>query len=574
MKMVQSFWTPPNARLADLTMGWLDLRYHLLSWVLSAYSIRKFYPKLELVTDERGAEILLQELQLPYTQWRLDLQDLELGLPSSIWAAKKMFAYTLQEEPFLHLDGDVSLWAPFPAACLSAPLCAQNQEIDIAFYRQGLRDIKAHFAHKPALVQRLLTARQPIIAANAGIIGGHHLDFIRRYVEFGWTFLRQNRAKLAKIDQGNQNVIIEQLFFAAMAQAEQVPLAYLLAEPTRAHQFPNLTNFSGLPGRCTYIHLMGGKKYPTVCEQLEQRVRLDYPEAYYRVLQVLRKQGLGQHLFFFSLAEEKSASTAANVFSLERLSITTAFGRTLELLRALRVQIPAISPASNAANFVNWAKQVIARLHPANKAKVVEEVLELEWGLQQWRAQLLPLALIEAQKRQNAARWDRWQRRAGAEANCRLRLNPQAFVWDCEWDWAEKKEFKQQVERSGPYQQNLKRPPGFFRLVGLVYPQQGLVREYLADPLSVVLLDALTETADAAPSLATLLAQSTAIAQGLQPDGAADWHHQLLERCAFLVYHWVVLVEKVPNIHPMKPLDDPGATLPPVHFSDKTQFSS
>ena len=67
MKIIQSYWTKPNLKKANLHIsdrnngGWLDKRYNYFSWALSCLTLRELYKEVELYTDEQGAELLINK---------------------------------------------------------------------------------------------------------------------------------------------------------------------------------------------------------------------------------------------------------------------------------------------------------------------------------------------------------------------------------------------------------------------------------------------------------------------------------------------------------------------------------
>jgi len=64
MKIVQTFWTGHSETYDnpfDLKGGWLSGEYHWMSWALSCLQLKKFYKEIELVTDKKGKQILIDE---------------------------------------------------------------------------------------------------------------------------------------------------------------------------------------------------------------------------------------------------------------------------------------------------------------------------------------------------------------------------------------------------------------------------------------------------------------------------------------------------------------------------------
>lgn len=104
MKVLQSCWFN-NPKKMDA--GWLSTEFHLMSWALSSLSIQKHYPNIELVTDNLGKEILIDKLQLPYSSVSLVQENFK---PISfVWVLRKLYSYSIQHEPFIHIDGDAYL---------------------------------------------------------------------------------------------------------------------------------------------------------------------------------------------------------------------------------------------------------------------------------------------------------------------------------------------------------------------------------------------------------------------------------------------------------------------------------
>lgn len=133
MKIIQTFWTAGQDPLKH-SFGWTHPEYNLMSWALSCLSLREHYDEVELYTDSAGYHILIEVLQLPYTKTHVIFDDFQC-LPHH-WALSKIKTYSLQTEPFLHIDGDIYLPRPLPERVLNAPLVAQNREVGTKYYRQ------------------------------------------------------------------------------------------------------------------------------------------------------------------------------------------------------------------------------------------------------------------------------------------------------------------------------------------------------------------------------------------------------------------------------------------------------
>ncbi|MCI1683929.1 MAG: hypothetical protein LKI39_15455 [Bacteroides sp.] len=124
-KIVQSYWT--EAYRSSPNRGWAFRETHYMSWALSCLQLKQFYDEVELVTDSEGAELLINKLHLPYTSCKTTLDKLS-GKNPALWTLGKIAAYEEQEKPFIHVDGDIYIWKPFPNRIENAGILAQNVE--------------------------------------------------------------------------------------------------------------------------------------------------------------------------------------------------------------------------------------------------------------------------------------------------------------------------------------------------------------------------------------------------------------------------------------------------------------
>ncbi len=104
MRITQTFWSGTGNPL-NKSYGWNHAEHNLMSWALSCCSLREHYDDVILYTDRQGYEVLIEKLRLPYTEVHVMYDD-SLCLPQH-WAYAKVKTYSLQTEPFLHVDGDI-----------------------------------------------------------------------------------------------------------------------------------------------------------------------------------------------------------------------------------------------------------------------------------------------------------------------------------------------------------------------------------------------------------------------------------------------------------------------------------
>ncbi len=279
---LQSFWTKPalnkytskheTSKPHERYLGgWTAQRQHWCSWVLSCLSASRHY-EVHLVTDRKGKEILIDALELPYTQVSLALEDIK-DLSADFWAFGKLYAYQAQESPFFSLDSDVFLWQRLPNYLEKAAVFCQDKEYFDGkrgftwLYEDALRITKN--LHRPDYVGK------SDAALNAGIFGGNRLDFFQQLWKDSYTFIQQEEILTQeKFPRNLMNIFCEQYFAACLAKVKQIQVATLRSDfETWQHVFQ----------RVSYTHLIAEskKKYG---DKVEQKVKTDFPEYYQKIV--------------------------------------------------------------------------------------------------------------------------------------------------------------------------------------------------------------------------------------------------------------------------------------------------
>ena len=273
-----------------LSGGWLDQKYHLMSWAYSCLQLRSFYDEVELITDRAGKALLIDMLRLPYTHTEVVLDDINHYNPNW-WAIGKIYAFGLQEKPFLHVDGDVFIWEPFPERLAKAALVSQNAESEHPFYKEVLDNLLDCKAYIPPEVLSNAKGQSMLHGYNAGIIGGNDVAFFREYVFEAWKFIKENQAVIDLPNAGMLNAFYEQHFFYCMAARRKIKVECYSEEtdPDRLWTyFKSMKRFGNAPEGCCYIHLWGEdvKRCPEVCEKLSDRLRGEYTAWHHRVIEI------------------------------------------------------------------------------------------------------------------------------------------------------------------------------------------------------------------------------------------------------------------------------------------------
>jgi hypothetical protein len=299
MRIIQSFWSLPafngeeTISHASFTGGWLHLRYYLMSWAFSCLQLRKLYDEVELVTDRVGSTLLVEYLELPYTRVTLELENLNEYDPC-LWAIGKIYAFGLQQRPFIHVDGDVFIWERFPHRLEQAELVAQNIEHNFPFYRKLLQSLVDADAYIPPVIKNNYIDSNCINAYNAGIIGGRNVAFFSQYVNEALRFVKKTNITGNSFSATLFNTIYEQHLYYCLAEKMDIPVqCYIntIDEAELNFRLKGLSQFREAPASTGYIHLFGedAKMDPDICEELACKLKQYYPQYYRRVLQVVRQ---------------------------------------------------------------------------------------------------------------------------------------------------------------------------------------------------------------------------------------------------------------------------------------------
>ena len=272
--------------MSDYSFGWLNQESHLMSWALSCLSISKHYD-VALYTDTEGKRMLVDRLKLPYKEVHVVYDDLAV-LPHH-WAIAKIKTYTLQVEPFIHVDGDIYIPNPLPDDILKAGLVAQNREIGTKYYRRMVDRMLSFGTIKlPRYIEQGLE-EESISSYNMGIFGGNDVDFIHEYCDEAMRFVRDNDINNASLPHSRVvcNIFFEQIILAAFADLKKREVASVLGRDVKdegysGFEFCDLAYYE----QRAFFHLLGGHK-PQMAA-LERQIHMLFDVAHARQAGVMR----------------------------------------------------------------------------------------------------------------------------------------------------------------------------------------------------------------------------------------------------------------------------------------------
>lgn len=291
MNAVWSFWSKPY--LEARKSAWCSEKTHWLAWILSLQQARKFFGKTVLVTDDDGARMLVDGLQLEFDTVSTALNGLK-NQDAKWWAMGKLLTYSLQMEPFVHIDSDVFLWKALPVDS-NTPLFAQNPEffeVGRSYYMPEAMEalIQQQGGWLPDEWRWFRASGLQQRAECCGVFGGGNTEFIRYYAKLALEMIEHPvNAGLWPVlgEHVERNILLEQYLLSAciefwnhslFANNGKVDIHYLFSSMDDAFN-------PGQAAKCGYTHLIAdSKKDKTLANDLETRVIKDYPGPYEKLL--------------------------------------------------------------------------------------------------------------------------------------------------------------------------------------------------------------------------------------------------------------------------------------------------
>lgn len=298
MKIIQSYWSLPSQ--SDLMQdgrtygGWPHIKYHYFSMSLSCLLLRRFYSSVELFTDTTGKDLLIDTLQLPYTDVFTVLNRFS-NYPPILWALPKLYSYSIQTSPFLHVDSDFFIWKPFEHTLLQTDIVAQSPELNHKeVYKSTLLYLCNLLGYVPAPFS--LSKLSNDKAFNAGVLGGTDFTFISMCAKISLKIIEDNIDKFRdKYTSGTINLILEQLLLYNLCEVNKKEISYII--PNLSSDYREVLKFNAVPLIQKFIHLIGyAKKFKFACEQVESRLKYEFPIYYSNIL---KKLDLNSQDYFF-----------------------------------------------------------------------------------------------------------------------------------------------------------------------------------------------------------------------------------------------------------------------------------
>lgn len=265
-KAIYSYWEDNRKKVNG---GYTSKKNLAISLTLSVELALKQFEEVELITNTYGKNLLIDKYKVPFTSVKVVLDQFDNILNPDFWAYVKIFTYSIQEEPFVHIDNDVILWDKIPDNILNSPLFFQNKE-KFTEHKGYLRLVKE--AKGFAKINFDIIMSEIDYAYNCGVIGVNDLSVIREWKSIvdEYLFSAKNQMTWNETpDKHSHNHLFEQFFISALIKNRDISVECLLKD-----------NFY----RSAYVdfkmtHLWGeAKRNPLTMKKVKDRLFNDYPK--------------------------------------------------------------------------------------------------------------------------------------------------------------------------------------------------------------------------------------------------------------------------------------------------------
>ena len=244
IKIIHTLWTKPHFDRDD-NFGFDKIETFFNSLILSVNAARQNYNNVILYTDTPGLKLLEPYMnQLPYSKVYNVLDELD-SVPIFLWAFPKIYVYSLQLEPFLHIDNDFYLWDNIENYQNNADIICQNKENYVKD-----RIVFPHYTHALKTIGHLFPFSYNYpdsFALNAGIYGALNEKglemFKQMYLDASIILQKIKNVSPNEIDKyikdsKSINCLIEQAFGGNYISNRQFDIA--IAEDLEDFKFTHL----------------------------------------------------------------------------------------------------------------------------------------------------------------------------------------------------------------------------------------------------------------------------------------------------------------------------------------------
>lgn len=282
MRIIQTFWSQNEIEIINKRGGWLSNESNLMCWALSCLKAKRLYGNIELYTDNAGYDLLINQLHLPYDRVHLVFNESIMDtIPKDLWALSKIYTYSLQDEPFIHIDGDFIFWSKID---IEKDLVFQNLEVELDFYQETYELFsKNRDAFNKCDFTKCIDTLFKGTAANMGIFGGFNVSFIKEYAKNVLDFITLNSdcKDIFISESKNVNCFLEQYYLYFLCLDREIdyetihPPVFMEPEKNKGKYYdtPNISN--------SFNHFLGNSKKTEITNDFVKCKLFEFQQNFY-----------------------------------------------------------------------------------------------------------------------------------------------------------------------------------------------------------------------------------------------------------------------------------------------------
>lgn len=276
VKALYTFWSKP---LRENLARCHSEKNFIMMFIYSMLWSAKWFDKVELNTDNYGYNIFrsFETEKIKIKNTLNNFEDLDSYL---FWAYPKIFSLTLQDEPFIHIDGDIFIFRKLKDTLFSGDFGFQNLE-ETYFKRTYEKIVK--FCDSVLKTKPIEWNPNLNSSINCGLMyfknpedAKYFHDQIKKYfIDLDQEIadkIKKELKEIIKTTYVTYPLVFEQYYLNCLLREKEVN--YLLdLEQVKKEEQGELT----IQG---YVHLIEDKNNPIYLNNIELRFQLEFPDEY------------------------------------------------------------------------------------------------------------------------------------------------------------------------------------------------------------------------------------------------------------------------------------------------------
>ena len=239
-----------------VTKEWYRNDFKWLTLALSVYHSLEHYDKVEMVTTTPMKK-LFEEFEIPFTKISTELDDLKFN--RKLWILGKIKAYSIQDDPFIHIDNDFILYEK--PTLNSSILVQEFESFDILFHKTGYKDkldkSRENFINKPKLFD--VTDKSLCM----GVYAVNDINFNKLYCSKVLNLVNDNKDYILKqTDAIRFGIILEQYMLSTLAEENNIGVEEINVD---------------------FLHLLENKYNGRYYDYIKDEVKIKLPNVYNKI---------------------------------------------------------------------------------------------------------------------------------------------------------------------------------------------------------------------------------------------------------------------------------------------------